>query len=272
MSNKKGNAVIVILAAGARVFDPINAPDKPKLLEKIGGKPVLHYVVQTALGVRAANIVDIVIVVSERFSDVLTRSLAGFPVHIAIQHGHRGTADAVRSVIKGGLYPSNEEADYLVVLMGDQPLVTSTDIDRLIESFEEASPKSAGIMTFRQDRRKDEFKKCGVVIMEKRQFKDLQSGIPIPRNTKTELLHAGPYIFNSVWLRSILSAQGRYQDKLPADGSEHHLYGALLDALEYYGVHLYRSKYSADYLGGDTPLAFPILEKRLKRRRQYKTK
>jgi len=258
---------IHILLGGKRALDPKNAPWRPKLLEDLNGSNVLDHVIQAAKGITAAKVRNITGIISSRYEEVLRRALKPHNVRIAVQEQHRGTADAIWQAIQQGEYPETGEVDHVLILMGDQPLVTSKDLDQFIRSFSMACPQTAGIISFRGNRRDPILQKCGVVIRRKGKFIDLQPRIPIPSNTKTEELHAGPYIFNAGWLRGLLSILGKYQDKFPAHVPEFHLYDALLAAVEYWGVHIYRSRYRTAYYGVDNFMGLEITQSILKRRR-----
>jgi len=257
------------LAGGKRALNPKDAAWLPKMLEKIGNLTVLDYVIQAAKGVTSAKVSGITVVISSHFEGVLREFLQSHPdVNIATQEKHRGTLDAVWSAWQQGVYPQKGEADKVVILMGDQPLITADDIDELILSFSKVQPMRAGIMTFRQNRRIPEFAKCGVIIREKRFFSDLKARIPIPRGAKNEELHAGPYVFSADWLRGSISILGQYQSNFPESMPEVHLYDVLMASKLDTGVHLCRCVNPNDYLGVDTQRGLDLARKRMKRRKK----
>ncbi len=258
----------MILAGGKRVLNETGADHPPKLLEKINSHQVLHYVIQAAGGIQAMKVVGTTVVVSTRFEDVLRNFLQSFPkVVIAVQESHRGTADAVWQAIEQGFYPKAGQADYVLVLMGDQPLITSRDLDIFCTDFVEAKPlKRAGILTFMGDRHQNEFHKCGVVIRDpERKFINLQSRIPLS-DSGAEELHAGPYIFESDWLRGLLTVLSEKQQSLSDDAPEFHLYDPLRAAAAEIGVHTVLSNQPENFLGVDTMSALKEVRKRMKKR------
>ena|GEM_PF-1763743 len=265
----KPTVYVCVLLAGKRVLYEKEAPDRPKLLEDMCGIPVMHHVINAAQGIRRARVVGITAIISSRFEEVLRKSLAVFAdVSIAVQEMHRGTADAVWRAIDQGAFPENGEADYLIVLMGDQPSITSHDLDDMISCFTGAQKKCrAGIMTFSADRRLKEFAKCGVVIRGKKgRFVDLKARIRIRRKVKKEECHAGPYIFEASWLRGLLTVLAKCRTEFPDHAPEFHLYDALLAASEDTGVHTCRSHHPRNFLGVDTIPALEEVRKRMARR------
>jgi len=263
----------IILAGGKRALNPKDAAWLPKMLEKIGNLTVLDYVIRAAKGVTSAKVSGITVVISSLFEEVLRDALrTKLGISIAVQEKHHGTLDAVWSAFQQGVFPQKEEAEQVVILMGDQPLITSDDIDELIVNFNKVHPMRAGVMTFRQNRRIPEFAKCGVIIRKKGIFSDLKARIPIPRGTKTEELHAGPYIFSADWLRGSISILGQYQSNFPESMPEVQLYDALIASRYDTGVHLCRCTNPDDYLGVDTQIGLRLARERMARRLREKKK
>ncbi len=264
---RKPKVWFVVLGGGKRTLDPKHAPWRPKLLEPLNGQTVISYVIDAASGVTAARVVGVTAIISTRYEEVLRQELKKFPdIQIAVQDNHRGTADAVWQAIKQGVFPQADEADFVVVLMGDQPLVTSHDLDEFIISFLEHQPMRAGILTFNENRRKPEYRKCGVVIRQKRRFYDLQARIEYSRRRQKEELHAGPYIYQASWFRGFLYGLGYLLEKFPLHMPEIHLYTALLAAREDTAVHTYCSHHPKDFLGVDTVEALEEVRRRMARR------
>jgi len=257
----------VVLAGGKRTLDPKHAPWRPKLLEPLNGQSVISYVIDAATGVSAAQVVGITAIISTRYEEVLREELKKFPnINIAVQDNHRGTADAVWQAIRQGAFPQADEADFVVVLMGDQPLITCHILNEFVASFVGHQPMRAGILTFHQNRRLPEFHKCGVVIRRLKRFFDLQARIELPRKKLREELHAGPYIFEVGWLRGFLYGLGQLLEKFPVNLPEIHLYTALLAAREDTGVHTYCTHHPKDFLGVDTVDALKEVRIRMARR------
>src|SRR6185369_1895390 len=93
MKSKDQNLVCVILAAGKGTR---MKSDLPKVMHKIGGKPMLHNVVDTALESRAKKIV---VVTSPDMESVRTdmKTHYGAKVSNAVQKQQLGTGDAVKA-------------------------------------------------------------------------------------------------------------------------------------------------------------------------------
>jgi len=197
---------VIILAGGKRALREREAPNLPKLLELINGKPVLQYVLEAAQGIRRAMVSSITAVISTRYEEPLREFFLPHNVHIAVQHTHHGTADAIWQSVLQGVYP---DTDYLLVLMGDQPLITAEDLDEFVACMQQEK-KRAAILTFEESRENPDFKKCGVVQRDADgRFLDVKARTPIPLKQK-ELLHAGPYLFETSWLRGLLKVISKY--------------------------------------------------------------
>ncbi|HJV33317.1 MAG TPA: NTP transferase domain-containing protein, partial [Patescibacteria group bacterium] len=115
---------IVILAAGKG--KRMGPSDRPKVLHTILGKPMLAYVLDAVVdsGVDAKP----VIVVGHMAEHV--RAVCGAACDYATQPELRGTGDAVmraRPMLEGG-------AENVMVLVGDQPFVTSRTIRRVADA------------------------------------------------------------------------------------------------------------------------------------------
>ena len=111
---------IVVLAAGrgSRMRS-----DKPKVLHRLAGRPMIEHVLAATLGFDNARTV----VVSGHGADQLETALAGYPVSFARQQQQRGTADAVATAL-GQL----REQSIVLVLYGDVPLIEADTLHNLI--------------------------------------------------------------------------------------------------------------------------------------------
>jgi len=248
---------VIILAAGKRALDEGNAPHLPKVLEDIDGKPVLHHVIKAVKSSVVMNPSNITVIISDRFENILRESLRPFSnLQIAIQEGHRGTANAVWCAIEQDMYPNS---DNLFVLMGDQPLITSQDLEEFYQQHSTHASIRASILTFKGNRNEPEFKKCAVVIRdisEKFQLLRTRGRITSAR----EELHAGPYLFEGPWLRGILTALAPW---VTHHESEYQLYEALNAAQADTGVHVCSSKCPENFLGVDTTEALAEVRRRM---------
>lgn len=253
-------AGIIILAAGKRALDEQTTPHRPKLLEDVTGKPVLHHVINSVRSIKKVTVSGITIVISDRFENILCESLRSFPdLQIAVQESHRGTADAVWCAIEQDMYPNS---DNLFVLMGDQPLITSQDLEEFYQQHSAHASIRASILTFREDRNKREFRKCAKVIRRwGEKFLALKTRCRII--STPEELHVGPYLFEASWLRGILTVLSprvaHYED-------EFHLYIALEAARADTGVHICSSNHPENFLGVDTTDALNEVRRRMSER------
>ncbi|MGN6031606.1 MAG: nucleotidyltransferase family protein, partial [Thermomicrobiales bacterium] len=106
----------IVLAAGAST-----RLGRPKQLLDLGGKPVIAHVVDRA---RAAGL-DEVIVVTGGAGEAVAAALAGAPVRIVVNPAFR---DGQSTSLIAGLRALSNDADAVVVLLGDQPGVAPADI------------------------------------------------------------------------------------------------------------------------------------------------
>lgn len=110
------NLQIVILAAGhgTRMLSKL-----PKILHLLGGRPVLHYVLDVAQRLDAKKPV---LVVSPSLKDIQT------PYHheIVVQHLAQGTGDAVKCAL-----PFLKSEGHVLVLYGDTPLIQVETLHRI---------------------------------------------------------------------------------------------------------------------------------------------
>ncbi|MEB3701429.1 Bifunctional UDP-N-acetylglucosamine diphosphorylase/glucosamine-1-phosphate N-acetyltransferase GlmU [Candidatus Bealeia paramacronuclearis] len=120
---------VVILAAGQgkRMRSVL-----PKIFHPLGGKPILDYVIETALSLKPQKTVLVLSPILEKYA--FSRVSA-----TVFQDPPQGTGDAV----KCALPKLNCNGDVLV-LFGDTPLVTKDTLDRLIQKKSEDS--SLGVL------------------------------------------------------------------------------------------------------------------------------
>jgi len=113
---------IVILAAGQgkRMRSAL-----PKVLQPLAGRPMLAHVVETARALGA----DDVCVVYGHGGDAVREAFAGEPIRWALQAEQLGTGHAVKQAM-----PGTPEANRVLILAGDVPLITAATLDRLLET------------------------------------------------------------------------------------------------------------------------------------------
>ncbi|MCS7171844.1 MAG: nucleotidyltransferase family protein [Armatimonadetes bacterium] len=109
----------VVLAAGSS-----RRMGQPKLLLHLGGKSLLRRVVETALG-----ICDEVVVVVGPEADRMQAELSGLPVRVVENPEHaQGLSTSLRRGIE-----AVEDAEAVLLLLGDQPALTPQHLQRLVE-------------------------------------------------------------------------------------------------------------------------------------------
>jgi len=256
---------VVLLAGGKRTLRT-DGSNLPKLLEPIGDQPVLGHILDSIRGITALPVGSMTAVISSLYEEPLrnffhTQQVDG----IAVQETPDGTAGAVWTSILQGVYPKTR---HVLVLMGDQPLITSENLDRFIIDTTNGR-RRAGILTFWGSRTKDELKKCGVVYRDEGgRYSHIQTRTPIPPNNEEEMLHAGPYLFETSWLKGILTVTAAYHRNCYGNAPEWHLYEALDAARANTGVEISISPSPQNFLGVDTLYALEEVRQRMLQRHQ----
>lgn len=112
---------VVILAAGQGSRMKSNLP---KVLHKVGGKPMVQHVIDTASQLNGVN----THVVIGHGADKLRDELAGQVVNFALQAEQKGTGHAVAQAM-----PSVAEDSVVLVLYGDVPLTKAETMQQMVE-------------------------------------------------------------------------------------------------------------------------------------------
>ncbi len=123
---------VVILAAGKGTR---MRSDRPKVLHEIAGKPMLHYVIETARALDAAQIH----VVYGHGGDQVRAASAHYPVNWVEQAQQKGTGHAVQQVA-----PHIPDDATVLVLYGDVPLTQVQTLQSLIDA---AAAGHLGLLT-----------------------------------------------------------------------------------------------------------------------------
>jgi len=113
----------VILAAGEST-----RMGKNKLLLPYGDKTIIEAIIQTIMQSEVKNI--IIVVGSEK--EKIREQISKYPVTIAENHDYRS---GMLSSIKCGLRANPEDADAVMILLGDQPMINGLIIDQLTDTF-----------------------------------------------------------------------------------------------------------------------------------------
>jgi len=118
--------------------------DTPKVLHKIAGRPMLHWVVTAAKAAGADRVVAILGHKSERVKAALDQSFGVDAIGVAIQAEQRGTGHAVQCALPA---VANESDDRIVVILtGDAPLLRSERIAELVTACEK-SPAGMALLS-----------------------------------------------------------------------------------------------------------------------------
>lgn len=113
----------VILAAGEG-----SRMGRVKQLLPFRGKTILESVVDSAL---ASSLHQVIVVLGHQ-ADLLTPLLEKRPVNIVVNPSYR---KGQSSSLQAGLQALSEEAEAVLFLLGDQPLVSPELIDRILNAF-----------------------------------------------------------------------------------------------------------------------------------------
>lgn len=145
--------VVVLLAAGRGLR---MRSERPKVLHEAGGRPLLDRVLDTAKAV-AGRWESVVVVTakensSRKDSSKEERTVAAHlktnhpRVRIAIQDPPRGTGDAVRAAATAGAL---REANTVVVLSGDVPLLSVEAVQGLVSTLTKDKRAAVAVLTAR---------------------------------------------------------------------------------------------------------------------------
>jgi molybdenum cofactor cytidylyltransferase len=151
------NIAAVVLAAGRS--SRMGGPNK--LLEQIGGRPLVRIVTEAALGSRARP----VIVVTGHQHESVEAVLAGLPVQLI--HNPR-FADGLGTSLATGIAALPAKVDGAIVCLGDMPQVDAALIDRLIGAFDPDKGALVVVPTI-------EGKRGNPVVWSRRFFSDLMA-------------------------------------------------------------------------------------------------
>jgi UDP-N-acetylglucosamine diphosphorylase/glucosamine-1-phosphate N-acetyltransferase len=142
MEQANGDLITLILAAGkgTRMHSGL-----AKVLHRINGRPMIHYVLDTARALRPRRIIVIV----GHQAGTVRRELAGLPglpAEFAVQKEQLGTGHAVRQAepLLAG------ESGVVLVLAGDTPLIRPSTLASLIHAHRRDGA-AASVLTARVD-------------------------------------------------------------------------------------------------------------------------
>jgi bifunctional UDP-N-acetylglucosamine pyrophosphorylase/glucosamine-1-phosphate N-acetyltransferase len=116
----------------------------PKVLHRIAGRPMLHWVVTAARSAGAGRVIAILGHKSEAVKTALDHSFGGGAIEVALQTEQRGTGHAVQCALPA---VADEADDQIVVILtGDAPLLASERIAELVAACE-ASPAGMALLS-----------------------------------------------------------------------------------------------------------------------------
>jgi len=134
-------ASAVVLAAGlSRRMGPEN-----KLLLPVDGEPMIRRGVGRVL---AVGLVEVVVVLGHA-ADEVSRALAGLGVRTVLNDDY---ASGQVSSVRAGLRGLSEPVDAVMICLGDQPLLDSSDLRAVLAAYA-ARPHGSILVPFRGERR-----------------------------------------------------------------------------------------------------------------------
>ena len=138
---RPGRVAALVLAAGqSRRMGQAN-----KLLAAVDGRPLVSHMVDAALASRAAP----VIVVTGHQAEELRAVLGDRPVELVHNPDY---ADGLSTSLKAGLAALPEDAEGVLVGLGDMPRIRGAQIDRLIAAFNPLEGRAICVPTVRGKR------------------------------------------------------------------------------------------------------------------------
>ena len=213
MDTKPVLALILAAGKGKRMKS-----DLPKVLQKLGGKPMVEYVVETARDVGVEKIVLVIGYKWELTQDSLRYLASGSygKVEFVVQEEQLGTGHAVLQA-KDHLSGFDGE---ILVLCGDVPLLTSNTLRKLLEEHRRKKAKATVLTAIIEDpsgygriiRNKDG------MVEKIAEDKDASAD-----EKKVKEFNTGTFCFDNKSLLSVL-------EKITADNKQGEYY--LTDALE----------------------------------------
>ena len=139
-SNNKNALAVTILAAGKGTR---MESDLPKVLHKVGGKPMVSHVIQRAVELGAEKIVSIIGYQHE----LVKETIGNEPTQFAIQLEQLGTGHAV---LQCGSQLSEFDGSVLV-LSGDVPLISFNTLQNLLEIHNTSATKATLLSAIMED-------------------------------------------------------------------------------------------------------------------------
>src|SRR5262249_3929195 len=122
--------------------------DMAKVLHRVAGRPMIHWVVGAARTAGAQRVIAILGHQAETVKTLLDASFDG-SVEVALQREQRGTGHAVQCALPG--VARDPDDGIVVILPGDAPLLPAERIVELVAACE-ASPAGLALLSTVPDR------------------------------------------------------------------------------------------------------------------------
>ena len=129
-----GSAGIILAAGSSRRMG------RPKQLLYVGGKPLLELIVNQA---NASGLDEVLVVLGAEANQIRERVDFG-RAFVIINRDH---ATGMASSLRAGIAALDDEIDRAVVILGDQPAVTSSMLDEIVD-LQESSGLPAAALSF----------------------------------------------------------------------------------------------------------------------------
>lgn len=180
---------VVVLAAGQGTR---MKSELPKILHSLGGRPVLHYVLDLAHQMTKQ---EMTLVVSPSLKDISTP----FPHQTVVQHPAQGTGDAVKWAL-----PHLETEGHTLILFGDTPLILKETLDRMV-ALARVRPEMAVILLGMRPLDKQNYAR--LVLNEKGELEEVvEYKDATPAQHEIPLCNSGVMLVRSDLLESLLKA------------------------------------------------------------------
>jgi len=101
---------------------------KLKQLMPLGQSTILEQTIHNLLD---STLDELIVVVGNRAEEI-TRAIADKPIKIAVNHNYQ---QGMSSSITAGLHMINHQAQAVMLILGDQPFIDSSTINKLISEF-----------------------------------------------------------------------------------------------------------------------------------------
>jgi molybdenum cofactor cytidylyltransferase len=130
----------IVLAAGHSSRMRASGRDRNKLIEPLGGKPMVRHVVEAALESAASDI----IVVTGNEKEAVMAALEDMPVTFCDNTDY---SSGLSTSLISGLNSLPADCDGALVLLGDMPAIDAPLLDRLIAAFDPAEDRAIIVPT-----------------------------------------------------------------------------------------------------------------------------